>query len=201
MKQYELIGLTGQSGAGKSTVSAVFSQNGFTVINADYLVHKIYMGNSPCLKILGAVFGYDVITEQGTVNRGILRERAFENAEKTVLLNSIVHPFVLAELQKEIILAVSNGSKFICFDAPQLFESNISIFCDSIVSVVADKQIRLRRICERDNISEELAIKRINAQLSEEFFVENSDYIIENNSDLNELKVKTNAVVNLILKR
>ncbi len=183
MKKFKLIGLTGQSGAGKSTVSAVLAEkDGFAVINADVLVSKIYSNNSPCLKTISAVFGEDIIKSDGTPERKLLAQRAFATKENTALLSRVVHPFVTAEFLNEI-KNLDESIKVVIYDAPQLFESNFDVVCDMIISVVADKQIRLERICKRDNITQEQAELRMNAQFDEAFFSEKSDYIIENNAD------------------
>ena len=195
MKKCRIIGLTGQSGAGKSTVAGFLDQNGFYVINADLLVRKIYESGSPCLKTIAAVFGEDIITENGTPDRKLLAERAFSSRENTALLSSIVHPFVTAELFAEIKKSAVNGVTTIVYDAPQLFESNADVICDEIISVTAEKSVRLERICKRDNISKENALMRMNAQLDEEFFRENSDYIIENNSDISSLNIQLEGLI------
>ena len=195
MKKCRIIGLTGQSGAGKSTVAKFLEQNGFKVINADLLVRKIYNSGSPCLKTISAVFGEDIITDNGTPDRKLLAERAFSSKENTALLSSIVHPFVTAELFAEIKKSAESGATTIVYDAPQLFESNADVICDEIISVTAEKSVRLERICWRDNISKENALMRMNAQLDEEFFRENSDYIIENNSDLSSLKIQLEGLL------
>lgn len=195
MKKCRIIGLTGQSGSGKSTVAGFLDQNGFYVINADLLVRKIYESGSPCLKTIAAVFGEDIITENGTPDRKLLAKRAFSSKENTELLGSIVHPFVTAELFVEIKKAAESGVTTIVYDAPQLFESNADVICDEIISVTAEKSVRLERICKRDNISKENALMRMNAQLDEEFFRENSDYIIENNSDISSLNIQLEGLI------
>ena len=190
MKRCRIIGLTGQSGAGKSTASRLLEDNGFTVINADWLVSKIYQSNSPCLKTIAAVFGDDIIKPDGIPDRKLLAERAFSSKAQTALLSSIVHPFVTAELFSELKKAAQSGISEVIYDAPQLFESNTDVICDKIISVVADESVRLRRICSRDNITTGAALLRMNAQLSEEFFRDNSDYVLENNSDLDALNTQ-----------
>lgn len=195
MKKCRIIGLTGQSGAGKSTVAKLLKHNGFFVINADLLVRRIYNSGSPCLKTIASVFGEDIITNNGTPDRKLLAQRAFSSKENTKLLSSIVHPFVTSELFSEIKKAAESGAKTVVYDAPQLFESNADVICDEIISVTAEKSVRLERICKRDNISEENALMRMNAQLDEEFFRENSDYIIENNSDLYSLNIQLEGLL------
>ena len=195
MKKCRILGLTGQSGAGKSTVASFLEQNGFYVISADLLVRKIYNSGSPCLKTLAAVFGEDIISDNGTPDRKLLAKRAFSSKENTALLSSIVHPFVTAELFTQIKKAAESGATKIVYDAPQLFESNADVICDEIISVTAEKSVRLERICKRDNILIENALMRMNAQLDEEFFRENSDYSIENNSDLSSLKIQLEGLL------
>lgn len=198
MKKCRILGLTGQSGAGKSTVAEFLEQNGFYVISADLLVKKIYNSGSPCLKTIAAVFGEDIISDNGTPDRKLLAKRAFSSKENTALLSSIVHPFVTAELFTQIKKAAESGATTVVYDAPQLFESNADVICDKIISVTAEKSVRLERICKRDNISKENALMRMNAQLDEEFFRENSDYIIENNSDLSSLNVQLESLLKQI---
>lgn len=202
MSRCRIIGLTGQSGSGKSTVARCFEKHGFSVINADLLVRRIYESDSPCLKTISAVFGKDVINPDGTPDRKLLAQKAFSSAENTEMLSKIVHPFVTAELFKEVKKAVNEGKDTVIFDAPQLFESNAEVICDVVISVVADRKIRINRICSRDNITEEQAEMRVNAQLSENFFRENSDYIIENNRSVEELEKQSESLIeNVINKR
>ena len=184
MKRVKIIGLTGQSGAGKSTAAQVFEQNGFAVINADSLVKRVYGQNEYCLDA------------DGTLNRKLLAKRAFSSEENTRALGGIVHPFVLSEFLKEL----KDASGYAVFDAPQLFESGIDVICDTVVSVVAEESTRLARIMNRDGITEDEARQRINAQFSEEFFRANSDYIIENNTD-GGLEQKTLELIAVIKSR
>ena len=87
------------------------------------------------------------------------------------------------------------------YDAPQLFESCFDVVCDMIVSVVADKQIRLERICKRDKITQKQAEQRMKAQFDERFFREKSDYIIENNTDKEFLSEQIEQLVERLLSR
>lgn len=178
MKKTKIIGLTGQSGAGKSTASEYLRNIGLTVIDADKLVKEIYDNDSICLKAVCAVFGSDIVKDN-ILDRKLLAQRAFSSKENTKLLSDIVHPFVTA---KCLSILKNTDEDVVVYDAPQLFESNFDAVCDCIISVIADEKIRLERICIRDNISEELAKMRMNVQLNEEFFIKNSNYILKNNS-------------------
>ena len=191
MTRVKLIGLTGQSGAGKSTAAELFAENGMTVINADALVAEIYKSSHACLRSVAASFGADIIEPDGTLNRRLLARRAFETKENTALLGAIVHPFVIAETLK--ILKTLSGT--VVFDAPQLFESNMEAVCDVIISVTADEGVRVRRIIERDGLTREQARERVSAQYSEEFFRSHSDYILENNGNLVRFRAQTTALI------
>ncbi len=198
MKRIKIIGLTGQSGSGKSTVSEYFKKRNITVINADKLVREIYNANSPCVKTIAATFGDDVLDKNGEIIRPILAQKAFSSREATIKLNTVVHPFVTYEFLKQVNRALKYGEKYVLYDAPQLFESNADLICDVIISVIADKEVRLKRICARDNIDYNSAELRINAQFDEEFFRQNSDFIIDNNSDIEFLEKQAQRCFNII---
>ena len=196
MKHYKLIGLTGQSGAGKSTVAEVFAKLGSYVINADKIVAELYNAGSPCLKAVAAEFGQDTIRADGTLDRRLLAQRAFASRERTDALNRLVHPFVTARL-----LELLRGAEgMVVFDAPQLFEADADVICDAVVAVTADKDICVNRIIKRDSLSEEQAMLRVNAQYGEEYFRARADYIIENNFDEESLRIQAEKVYNKLDK-
>lgn len=186
MKDYKLIGLTGQTGAGKSTVSRLFREKGVYVIDADMLVRELYTPDSLCLRLIASEFGAEVLCEDKSLNRAVLREYAFRDSESTQRLNSIVHPLV-TDLFIKRLSEVARTHSLIVYDAPQLFESGCDVLCDCVLSVMADRAVRLKRICDRDKITPQQAESRMNAQLSESFFEENSDFILRNDTDINTL--------------
>lgn len=196
MKKYKLIGLTGTTGAGKSQVAEIFRQNGYTIIDADFMARKA-VENPLVLDLLCHHFGDDIL-EENILNRKLLAKRAFETKEKTALLNSITHPFITAIFIKKIDdLSKKNITK-ILLDAPQLFESRLDAICDKVVSVVADENIRIKRIMQRDNIDVDAATKRMSVQFSADFFINNSDYIITNNSTLDKLQNQAEKILELL---
>ena len=198
MKKIKIIGLTGQSGAGKSTVAKYLKNRNIVTVNADQLVHEIYSAGSPCVRTIAAVFGDDVLNSNSEIIRPILAQRAFSSKEATEKLNSIVHPFVTYEFLKQANNVLKNGEKYVLYDAPQLFESNANLFCDVIISVIAEKEVRIKRICMRDNIDYKAAELRMSVQYDENFFRENSDYIIENNSDIELLEIQIERLYKII---
>lgn len=186
-KESLIVGLTGQTGAGKSTVAGVFVNNGFVHIDADQISREVVEPGKPCLEELFDFFGDGVRRDDGSLDRRALASIVFKDKKKLESLNSITHPFITEEIFSRINRYTMNGEKLILLDAPTLFESRASDFCDLIISVIADPEIRCRRIMERDGLTEEAARERMNAQLPESFFIKQSDHVIRNNTDLSRL--------------
>ena len=174
-----VIGLTGQTGAGKTTISEYAKALGCAVVNADSVSREALSKGSDCLKKLAESFGYDIIDVDGLCKRGLLAERAFSSREKTDLLNSITHPWIIDRCREYIEELMHKDYDVILFDAPQLFESGGDKLCDFVITVIADKDIRLDRRTERDGISKKDAALRIDAQHSEEYYTKRSDYTID----------------------
>lgn len=199
MKNFKIIGLTGQSGAGKSTVASLFRAESISVIDADKLVEKLYAPNSICIEVLVALFGYDIIDSDGVLDRANLADIVFTSRDNLMKLNSVVHPFVMSLFLDELRYESESGESIIVYDAPQLFEGKADIICDKIISVTADKKVRAERICKRDGISEKQALQRIEAQYNEKFYKNNSDYVIENNDDYYSLEQQFKKILPEIL--
>lgn len=194
MKNYIIVGLTGQSGAGKTTISNEFFKNGFYIINCDMVSRKVTETGSECCKSLATIFP-DCVNEEFQLNRKKLGEIVFSDKEKLTLLNETIFPYIIKFIDDEISCLVKNGEKFILLDAPTLFEAKMENQCDYIVSVVADFNLRLKRICKRDNLTETQGKNRLSSQNTEEFFRKKSDFVIENNTDISTVIKQTQNVI------
>lgn len=190
-------GLTGQSGAGKTTVSDAFRKNGFEIINCDLVAREVTNAGSECCKELAKLFP-SCFDENYALNRRKLGEIVFSDKNKLQMLNDTIYPFINKLIDEKINDA---QSKFILLDAPTLFEAGADKLCSVIVSVVADYDIRLERITKRDGISTELAKKRFSSQHTVEFFKAHSDFVIENNGSVNDTYQKTCKVIEKIKER
>ncbi len=177
MKQL-IFGITGQTGAGKSTVSKIFERLGVKVINADTIYHSLIKANMPCTKEIADEFGDCVLLPTGEIDRKELAKIVFADKEKLNKLNEITHKYI-----KERIIQEIATSSICAIDGAVIIGSQIEELCKYIVCVVADEEIRLKRIINRDNIDTKQAKARIMAQNKEDFFVDNSDFVIQNNDD------------------
>lgn len=183
------IGLTGPSGAGKGYLCEYLTKLGFHIINSDEVVKNIYKNNLPLLRKLADIFGNDIIKD-GTLDRKRLGEIVFNDNEKLKQLNSIIHPEVIAQCEQL-------AKPLSVLDAPQLFEAKAQKKCNVIITVMADKELRAKRITERDGINCEKAMERINAQLSEQYYIDNADYVIYNNGE--DIKTQIDNILEEIL--
>jgi dephospho-CoA kinase len=187
LEQVMVVGLTGQTGAGKTTVCDVFSKNGFSVINADKIARIVVEKGKPCLEDIKEFFGSRVICSDGSLDRRMLASMVFTDKSKLEILNSITYPYITSEILSTIKAFSAEGKKLILLDAPTLFESRTDDFCELIISVISREDLRKVRIMKRDGITEQEAVSRMNSQHEEEFFRNNSDFIIKNNGDAENL--------------
>ena len=182
-EKVKVIGLTGMSGAGKSTACKLFKSEGFDVIDCDLICRNIVEKGKPCLLEIAEAFSTAVLNEDGSLDRAETGRIIFSDDKKRRLLNGIMYPYV-SYIVISTIIGMDKG--FAVLDAPTLFESGIDSICDSIVSIVAEKQVLISRIESRDSISREQAGNRLASQHDIEFFSERSDHLIENNGSSEE---------------
>lgn len=186
-----IVGLTGSSGSGKSTVAQIFKKNGFEHIDCDALSRNVTAAGSECLIEITSAFGCDILTPDGSLNRRGLGEIVFRDTQKLELLNNITHKYILRAIDG--IIALAEGDVLI--DAPLLFEANLDKRCDITVGVIADRNAQIKRIAMRDGISEETASERIGKQHDNEFFIKNCDYCIENTATEEQLEKNTQSLI------
>lgn len=180
-----ILGLTGKTGAGKSTVAEYLGKNGCFIIDGDVVAREIVLPFSPALKELCESFGEDIILSDGSLDRKKLASRAFSSPENTARLNDITHPHIKRRFEELISKAKEEGYKAAVIDAAALLESDCKDLCEKIVVVHAEKELRLKRILCRDSITEKQALERINGQKSDDYYLSQADTVIyngENNS-------------------
>ncbi len=189
-----IAGITGRSGSGKSYVSNIFAQYGFTVIDSDAVSRNVTMADSACLKEITEFFGNGILLADGSLNRRALGEIVFYDKDKLKTLTSITHKYILEEIER----IIAESDRDILIDAPLLFEADLDKRCDATIGVIAYDNILIKRISARDGISLETAAARLAKQHNNDFFVKNCTYIIENNGTAEELEKKTKELIHLL---
>lgn len=184
-----IVGLTGPSGAGKGVVASLLAGYGIPSIDTDKVYHDLLVPPSACLDELTARFGAEILSLDGTLNRGALAALVFSpgHGEDLADLNAIAHRHILNQTRQLLAVHKAEGAVAVLVDAPQLFESGFDRECGFILSVLAPYELRLARIMERDGLSEERARARLDASHSDEFFRDRSDAVIVNGESVDSM--------------
>ena len=199
-----VIGLTGGIGTGKSTVSQILRNKGFSVIDLDMISHKVIEFPSVVEKIVRN-FGKEVLENNNDGNRTVSREKLgkiiFSDREKRFTLNSIMHPEILRIMQKKILECKSKNvkeNKIIFVEIQLLFEVQWEKEFDYILLVAAKRDIQVRRVLERDKRSEKEAWNIINSQMSLDEKRGKSDFVIENDGNIDDLNRKVDKFLKIL---
>ena len=186
-----VFGITGGSGTGKTTVSDIFRSLGVYVADTDKIAHGVTSG-AECLAEITEHFGDGVLNADKTLNRKKLGEIVFSDSAELKVLNKITHKYIKAETQKRI---RENAHGIAAIDGAVIIGSDIEGMCRFIVSVIAERDTRIRRIMNRDGISAESAEKRLSSQPDDKFYIDRSKYIIYNNGGKKELKTQAEDIL------
>jgi dephospho-coA kinase len=202
-----VIGLTGGIGTGKSTVSQILRNKGFSVIDLDVISHKVIEFPSVVEKIVRN-FGKEVLENNEnnndgnrTVSREKLGKIIFSDREKRFTLNSIMHPEILRIMHKKILECESKNekeNKIIFVEIQLLFEVQWEKEFDYILLVAAKRDIQVRRVLERDKRSEKEAWDIINSQMSLDEKRGKSDFVIENDGNIDDLNRKVDKFLKIL---
>lgn len=179
-----VVGLTGPTGSGKTTVADAWREQGAYIIDTDRLARVVTDPASPCLTKLVEVFSPVILNEDGTLNRAELAKRAFATPEDTQRLNAVTHPAIVALTQQEIENAAEQGYSVAVVDAPLLYEAKADTLCNTIVAVIASADVRKQRIVARDGLSEQQAIQRMSAQKSDDFYCRDGVTVLDGGTDI-----------------
>jgi dephospho-CoA kinase len=189
-----IIGLTGGIGSGKSTVAKIFAQFGIPVLDADATAKAIMNEDSSVKTKLIELFGTEAYKES-QLNRPYIAQLVFEDAFKLQQLNSIIHPITI-QYAKD--WALKQSAPYVIKEAALFFESGSAEGVDKIIGVTAPKHIRIQRVMQRDQISREEVIKRMEHQLEDSLKMKLSDWVIQND-DMHLLIPQVLAIHNEIL--
>lgn len=195
MKQNKMIiGITGSIGTGKSTVSNYLISKGYSVVDADKISKGAYNVGSNGYKAILEVFGEEILNSNGEVDRKKIKKIVFDNSNMLQRLNMAIHPIIINEIEKEIeILLESQNVVFL--DAPLLIETELHKKVDKIIVVACDKNEQINRIIKRDKITADMAISIINSQMSIDEKLKFADYIVYNNSTIENLYSQVDEII------
>ena len=190
----KVIGVTGSSGAGKTTLSKILNEQAdIKVIDADKVVKKMSVPGTEYLNAIKETFGKEVFYEDGSLNRKELARKIYNDNSSRENLNSLTFNYVVKEIISRLKQVNDENIKFTIIDAPLLFESGLDKCCDYVIALVADQELKIRRICKRDNIDEETAKSRLNIQNEDSYYTEKSDFVIHNKKNCN-LKIEVEKI-------
>ncbi len=179
-----ILGITGGTGCGKTTLLNIIRQHGGLVLDCDQIYHDLLEQDG---QLLAAIYRrFPTAFESGRLNRKKLGAIVFEDNSALLELNAITHSAVRQEVQRRL----KNWEGLAAIDAIALMESGLDALCDLTVAVTAPLDVRVTRLMARDGITEEYARRRIAAQKDEKWFRQNTTFVLENSGSLDSFQRK-----------
>lgn len=184
-----LIGLTGGIGSGKSAAADNFREAGITVIDADSIGHNLLEKDPAIQEVVLAIFGEEMLADNGIISREKLAARAFADAESRQQLNALLHPAIIAEMGRQCAALQASGQATILVEAALIGESGQKDpWLDAVILVLASEALRIERLMQYRNFSREEAKRRMAAQTPPEKKSAFADWVIDNNGDQTALR-------------
>ena len=196
----KVIGLTGGIGTGKSTAARYLTAKGMAHVDADEISHSLTADGSPVLAVLDEAFGpdgamgvkgVDILNADGSLDRKALASLVFTDTERKKKLDELMFSAIICEIDRQIaeIQNVCSASA-VLLDAQLLFEAGLESRCDEVLLLTADMDVRIARVCARDNATPEEVGNRIKNQMSDEDKISRADVVIDNSGTQEELFLK-----------
>ena len=192
-----VLGLTGNIGCGKSSVSTIFMENNIKVVDADIVARQIF-DDKNLLNEVFSTFGKSIKNQDGSLNRRALGNIVFNDDEKLILLNNLTHPKIKQKILSKVEEYKNQGEKIVVIDAALLIEDDYIPYIQKLILITCRKEIQINRIIARDNCTKEEAFSIINSQMSQEEKVKFADYIIDNSNSFEELQKKVLELISVL---
>ena len=190
------IAITGSIGSGKTLISNYFIEKGFPVLNADLISKDLLQNNQQIKTKIIKVFGDQSYTDN-ILNKKFLSEKVFASEENVEKINSIVHPYVIKQIEIESNKLLKFHS-IVFTEAALIYEANMEELFDYVILVTSEEDIRLQRKIQSENYTEEEFFKRNNNQIPDKEKKKRADFILENNKTIKELKNKADFTLKII---
>ncbi len=180
----KIIGITGTSGSGKTTLTyALAKKCNASVINADKVAKELSTPGTEYLKAIESKLGKAFFYKDGSLNRNLLAKTIYENQKALEMLNAITFHYIVTEILHRIQQLKKISTNIVLIDAPLLFESKLNEHCDCVIAVIADENIKIARICQRDGIDIQMAKNRLAIQSTNEFYQSHANIVVTNNHE------------------
>lgn len=193
----KIIGITGGIGSGKSSVSRTIEENGFPVYYSDVKAKNIVNENKELKEKIILLLGTEAYDSAGLYNKKLVADKVFANDELLAKLNSLIHPAVKSDFEKWVNLQVK---EFLFKETALLYELGLYKDCYQSILVTAEDSIRIKRVMKRDDKTYREVASIMEKQMPEKEKYKFADYIIYNNSTLDELKQETEKVLMKIVR-
>lgn len=190
-----IIGITGTFGSGKSTVAALLEEQGATVIDADLIARQVVEPGEPALEEIRREFGEEYILPDGTLNRPMMADVIFKSPTLREKINSIIHPRVIDEMKRQTEAYTqqfqqTGNPAVIVHNVPLLLEVGLQSLVDEVVVVTIEEDERMRRVKERDGLTEAQITERVASQWPQSRKTELARHIIDNSGSFGDTRQK-----------
>ena len=182
-----ILGLTGGIATGKSTVVKFFQEYQFPVVDADIIAREVVAIGSPGLKVITEEFGTDILQKNGSLDRKSLGKIIFSNPQRRVRLNQLLAPFLRTEIKKQI-QDKQTESDLVIVDIPLLYEEDYEREVDQVAVVYLPEKLQIERLMDRNLLSKEEAMRRVNSQWSIEYKKEKAAIVFDNQNTIEDTK-------------
>ena len=196
-----IIGLTGGIGSGKSEAAKYLATLGAMHVDADAISHELTASDSETLEEIRQVFGQEVFTAEGCLNRKAMGEKTFSNEADRRALEKILHPRIQRRMIQQIDEAAKQGVKIVALDVPLLFETGMDALCDETWVLAANLETQLARVMMRDHIEREDAMARVQSQMPAEEKQKRATYTISTERSIEKTQAELNSLYQQALKR
>lgn len=192
----KIVGITGLIASGKSTLSSYLKYQGYKIVDADAISRDITKKDRIGYTKVVEEFGRDILSLNGEIDRAKLSNIVFNDENALKKLNDTLHPLIFQEIDRQ--LDLYKDEKILFLDAPLLFEAKLDKKCDEVILVFCDEEVQISRIQKRDNKDYNSAKKIIDSQIAKEFKIEKSDYIIDNNCEIERFYFKVDLIMRIL---
>lgn len=192
----KIVGITGLIASGKSTLSSYLKSQGYKIVDADAISRDITKKDRIGYVKVIEEFGRDILSSNGEIDRAKLSNIVFNDKNSLKKLNDTLHPMIFQEIDRQ--LDLYKDEKILFLDAPLLFEAKLDKKCDEVILVFCDEEVQISRIQKRDNKDYDSAKKIIDSQIAKEFKIEKSDYIIDNNCEIERFYFKVDLIMRIL---